>query len=156
MKGQQLSDVFRYGRQIPDPHVGYTPINGGWSLWSEWSTCTFSCGGGLQQRSRGCNNPPPRDGAFYCVGVSIENQVCNRECCTAPVNGGWSNWLEWSTCSATCGGLQHRSRDCKNPLPRDGGKYCEDVPFDNRVCNNDCCTVFMIKVVYLHNFQLNN
>ncbi|XP_076106548.1 galectin-3-binding protein A-like [Mytilus galloprovincialis] len=54
------------------------PTSGGWSPWSEWSTCTITCGGGLQRRSRDCNNPRPGYGANYCVGASVANQVCNH------------------------------------------------------------------------------
>merc|ERR1712112_26651 len=42
---------------------GYkTPVDGGWS---EWSSCTTSCGGGVKKRS--CTNPKPANGGKDCV-----------------------------------------------------------------------------------------
>ncbi|MGH0182642.1 UNVERIFIED_CONTAM: hypothetical protein FKN15_010308 [Acipenser sinensis] len=39
--------------------VGYRPesVNGGWGSWSSWSACTRSCGAGVQNAERQCNNP---------------------------------------------------------------------------------------------------
>lgn len=39
--------------------VGHQPaiINGGWGSWSEWSTCSRTCGAGVQSAHRDCDNP---------------------------------------------------------------------------------------------------
>ncbi len=34
-----------------------TPIEGGWGTWSDWTSCSFSCGTGVQSSSRKCNSP---------------------------------------------------------------------------------------------------
>ena len=40
--------------------------------------------------------------------------------------GEWSEFGNWSDCSAECGGgSQFRLRDCDNPTPADGGADCE-------------------------------
>lgn len=42
------------------------------------------------------------------------------------INGGFSEWTKWGQCSATCGkGFQERIRECNNPEPANGGKYCK-------------------------------
>ena len=56
-------------------------VNGGWSDWSRWSSCTKSCGAGSQERSRTCTRPPPSYGGKTCLGSTWEKQMCNRQPC---------------------------------------------------------------------------
>ena len=45
---------------------------------------------------------------------------------TAPVKGHWGRWGPWSKCSRTCGqGYKTRSRQCDDPKPLYGGRFCE-------------------------------
>lgn len=46
--------------------------HGAWSDWSAWSTCTPSCGKGLQYRTRSCTNPMPQFGGQACEGTNRE------------------------------------------------------------------------------------
>lgn len=48
------------------------PIDGRWSCWSNWS----SCSGGQKTRQRQCNNPPPQNGGSPCVGPTSETLTC--------------------------------------------------------------------------------
>ncbi|XP_069837415.1 complement component C8 alpha chain [Dendropsophus ebraccatus] len=45
---------------------------GGWSCWSLWSACQS----GKRQRTRSCNNPPPKNGGERCLGKSIQTESC--------------------------------------------------------------------------------
>jgi len=56
-------------------------VNGGWSIWSNWTSCSKSCGTGSQERSRSCTNPTPRYGGKSCQGASGQKQVCNNQSC---------------------------------------------------------------------------
>lgn len=56
-------------------------MNGGWSDFSEWSTCTVTCGGGTRTRTRTCDNPPPGLGGLNCSGLAIETEACNKDNC---------------------------------------------------------------------------
>lgn len=56
-------------------------INGGWSVWSWWSSCSQTCGGGMMSRTRTCNLPFPKNGGKECVGVPTESKSCSVEDC---------------------------------------------------------------------------
>lgn len=58
-----------------------TTINGGWTGWSGWGSCSVSCGGGTQTRTRSCANPSPSCGGANCSGSSSESQSCNTQSC---------------------------------------------------------------------------
>ncbi|CAB4005470.1 A disintegrin and metallo ase with thrombospondin motifs 18-like, partial [Paramuricea clavata] len=36
---------------------GSPPVHGNWGSWSEYTSCTRTCGGGVQHRTRECDNP---------------------------------------------------------------------------------------------------
>uniref|UniRef100_A0A3B3ZM05 Peptidase M12B domain-containing protein n=1 Tax=Periophthalmus magnuspinnatus TaxID=409849 RepID=A0A3B3ZM05_9GOBI len=56
------------------------------------------------------------------------------------VDGGWSSWSEWSSCTRTCGsGVQSAHRDCTSPLPKHRGKYCLGERRRYRLCNPTPC-----------------
>uniref|UniRef100_A0A3Q2QC48 ADAM metallopeptidase with thrombospondin type 1 motif, 12 n=1 Tax=Fundulus heteroclitus TaxID=8078 RepID=A0A3Q2QC48_FUNHE len=56
------------------------------------------------------------------------------------VNGGWGPWEKWSHCSRTCGtGVQAAERECNNPKPEFGGKYCTGERKRYRTCNTKPC-----------------
>jgi hypothetical protein len=53
--------------------------DGEWDVWSDWSTCRVSCGGGIIMRFRECI--PPSNGGNDCSGSPIEVAECNTEMC---------------------------------------------------------------------------
>ena len=56
------------------------------------------------------------------------------------VDGGYSEFGDWSKCSARCGGgTQARSRTCTNPAPVNGGAVCEGDSSETRECNTQVC-----------------
>ncbi|KAJ7389347.1 hypothetical protein OS493_032204 [Desmophyllum pertusum] len=113
-------------------------IDGGWSSWSTWTTCSQSCGRGFQERSRSCTHPAPSNGGKTCQGAARESHGCNTQSC--PVHGGWSKWGNWAECSVTCGaGVMSRERHCDNPVPAYGGRRCEGSNNDSKSCSTDVC-----------------
>jgi len=56
-------------------------VDGQWGKWSYWNTCSRSCGGGIRQRIRNCNNPKPAFGGKSCIGPMLETQQCNSKSC---------------------------------------------------------------------------
>lgn len=59
----------------------------------------------------------------------------------APINGGWSDWVNWPAChGADCGkiGTQTRGRSCTNPVTKHGGIPCAGLTSDARSCTVTC------------------
>ncbi|XP_061195958.1 thrombospondin-2-like [Saccostrea echinata] len=114
------------------------PVHGGWSSWSGWNTCSKTCGSGTKVRSRSCNNPSPIYGGNYCTGSSINTALCSTNSC--PIDGGWSSWGGWSSCSKTCDtGSKSRSRSCSNPYPQYGGAGCSGSSQESTNCFKEEC-----------------
>jgi len=65
----------------PLPHVFACTVNGGYSSWGSWTSCTKTCGGGTKSRYRSCTNPKPANGGKPCSGSSIEKPSCNTNGC---------------------------------------------------------------------------
>ncbi|XP_067685279.1 SCO-spondin-like [Haliotis asinina] len=63
-------------------------VNGGWGPWSAFRRyCSGTCGSvsGIQNRTRECNNPPPRNGGAQCAGESVDQAVvtCSLTPCSS-------------------------------------------------------------------------
>ncbi|XP_022254744.1 uncharacterized protein LOC111088555 isoform X2 [Limulus polyphemus] len=98
--------------------------------WSQWSSCSHTCGGGKRTRIRWC-----KGNVTFCYGDVMQFQFCNTAVCL--VAGNWSNWTNWTTCSVTCGsGRQVRFRKCDNPFPRAGGA-CPGSSTQFKRCNTE-------------------
>ena len=66
-----------------EKHIPFK-VNGGWGKWGEWETCSASCGGGIQNRSRLCNSPLPQFEGEICTAdgsLATETQKCNEAAC---------------------------------------------------------------------------
>ncbi|XP_076351798.1 A disintegrin and metalloproteinase with thrombospondin motifs 9-like isoform X2 [Tachypleus tridentatus] len=62
--------------------------------------------------------------------------LSNRE----PVDGQWGKWQPFGQCSRECGGgIQSSSRECNNPSPANGGRYCVGKRKRYRSCNIQDC-----------------
>jgi hypothetical protein len=60
------------------------PIDGAWTDWGTWSSCSKTCGAGEQTRSRTCTDPPPQHGGAECSGSEIAYRHCHdTPCCAA-------------------------------------------------------------------------
>ena len=73
-----------------------TPIDGGWSAWSQ-GACSAQCGGGTLTSTRTCDSPAPACGGKACVGDPQQSEACN----TQPCNG---NYLSTGTTTYGTGG----------------------------------------------------
>lgn len=59
----------------------YILVDGVLTDWNAWQTCTVTCGGGTQQRSRSCYHPKGKPIGKDCVGDTTETQTCATDYC---------------------------------------------------------------------------
>lgn len=102
----------------------------------DFGPCSQTCGGGVQVKEPKIITPPTRGGK-PCLPPEIRpcnvDVPCPIDC---EVDTG-KPWVEWSSCSAECGGgTQTRAANVKT-LPAHGGKSCP--PDEVRPCNLGEC-----------------
>jgi hypothetical protein len=91
-------------RQLQTDLVAKLAVNYGWS---EWSTCSAKCDGGIQTRKKQVIQPARGSGGTFTG--EVEQRACNPQACVNKCTA--SPWTPWSACSRPCGGgEQSRSR----------------------------------------------
>ena len=70
-------------------YFNFCLVDGGYTEWSFWSSCSKSCGGGSQMRTRNCTSPLPIDGGLDCADLNIggdeESRQCNAMVCPGQI-----------------------------------------------------------------------
>lgn len=112
--------------------------------WSDWESCSVTCGSGIQRRSRTCEST----NVAACNGFTEDTKACVGNTC--PVDGRWSPWSRWSSCSVPCGneGIEMRMRECIYAVPRSRGKGCQGQGFETRACNSDVTCPVGLKAMW--------
>ena len=114
-------------------------VDGTWSPWGDWSSCTITCGApGTKTRSRG-TCPYPEDVLVTCPsGPMEETESCPALDPCPSIDGLWSEWGQWGTCDVTCGdtGVVQRSRACDSPAPQNGGLDCIGESGQDNSCSD--------------------
>lgn len=94
------------------------------------------------------DNCKPAEGDFdlpkkfkkKCKKTEKKLKKCGHTCPEPAVDGGWTDFGDWSECSATCGGgTQTRTRSCTNPAPAHGGADCLGESSQSQACNTGGC-----------------
>jgi len=104
-----------------------------WTEWTAWDTCSQSCNGGAQGRSRSVARTV-QGGGSNCTGDSAEERNCSTWKC--PVDCDMDDWSDWTTCVPHCAGTHARSRTIR-VAAENGGVPCGDEREEER-CYNDC------------------
>ena len=57
------------------------------------------------------------------------------------MDGGFSDWSTWSSCSQSCGdtAIKSRERSCTKPRPSGDGKNCSGKTFEIKLCDKKPC-----------------
>jgi len=70
------------------------------------------------------------------ISMRMELYGCARD----SIDGGFSDWSEWSACSLPCGGgTRKRVRTCTNPPQQYGGKDCQGLREMFETCHTEDC-----------------
>jgi len=118
-------------------NVHHCPINCALSTWSSWTSCSASCKGGFQQRSRSINTYA-QYGGKACSSKYSEVQKCNTAPC--PAHCQVTSWGPYSPCSKTCGnGRKTRARTVVSKASV-GGYVCPSLT-ESAACNSQACPV---------------
>uniref|UniRef100_A0A8C8YXE5 Peptidase M12B domain-containing protein n=1 Tax=Prolemur simus TaxID=1328070 RepID=A0A8C8YXE5_PROSS len=81
---------------------------------------------------------PCGPGHLCSEGSCLPEEVVERP--KAVVDGGWAPWGPWGECSRTCGGgVQFSHRECKDPEPQNGGRYCLGRRAKYQSCHTEEC-----------------
>ncbi|KAH9492582.1 Contactin-associated protein-like 2 [Bulinus truncatus] len=111
-------------------------VDGSWLSWSQWTSCSTTCGGGQQRKNRLCQEP--LFGGKPCDGLNAEYLRCSENSC--PIPGLWLPWSPWTPCSATCGGGSHiRERICNTTSFGNLTAPCPGSTMENASCHTFNC-----------------
>ena len=113
-------------------------VNCRWGQWTEWGSCTKTCGGGSQKSTRKIERPR-KNGGSACEGDVTRSQPCNENCC--PVDCQWGQWTDWEGCPVTCGGGTWTSTRVIEQDALCGGSNCTGNSDKDHLCNTNCCPV---------------
>ena len=111
--GNGLRCKERTSQELPcNPRPCPQKVDCMWGMWSEYSACSVSCGGGQKSRTRTVEQIAENGGATCNRSVSMEVSGCNTQWCPSGARDcEFGAWNDWSQCDAECdGGRSHRSR----------------------------------------------
>ena len=121
-------------------NLGYCPTTDcEESQWSEWNSCSVSCGIGEEKRERKVLSFRS-SGGEGCNSAIAESRPCDTGIGCTVRDCELSAWSAWGECSVTCGsGQRGRTRSVKPP--ENGGEYCESAPLaELEGCKERSCT----------------
>uniref|UniRef100_A0A3Q3XGH4 Peptidase M12B domain-containing protein n=1 Tax=Mola mola TaxID=94237 RepID=A0A3Q3XGH4_MOLML len=91
---------------------------------------------GTMQCSTRNGSLPWADGTPCSLNGSCLHGACIKKLYGTPI----ISWGPWQQCSRTCGGgVEFSYRECANPVPQNGGKYCEGQRVQYQSCNTQPC-----------------
>ncbi|PFH35883.1 hypothetical protein BESB_055340 [Besnoitia besnoiti] len=97
------------------------PVECTYTPWTDWTSCSVTCGVGKQVRTREIKTEA-RFGGQPCENLEDSIDCMAEVLCVDDCEV--TDWGEWSSCSATCGGgVRKRGRQVLKP-PSNGGRPC--------------------------------
>ena len=118
------------------------PCEGAYWVFSPWSACSKTCGGGQQIREAECQDPRGKilSEEKCVIADKIIAQKCGDGECPLWQHG------EWSSCSVSCGpGVRERTYWCEEGGEKISREYCDQdkIPKYSERCNGNSCYVWI-------------
>ncbi|XP_039249556.2 uncharacterized protein LOC120327185 [Styela clava] len=133
-EGMSESDKYQVNKMYKCNAEGGGEEQPEWSTWSQWSSCSLTCGVGQKRRTRTCMLGSQTVSVQKCEGSAVLQENCKIKDCSTTSTGTWSSWLSWSTCSVSCGGgYRWRRRICN-------GGQCIGSVWQAGKCNTNSCS----------------
>ena len=122
-------------------------------IYSNWTSCSVGCGGGVQTRTAQCYDSvyaqwPATSTCTLALPSPVTAQACNVQACPAPaIVYTWSASPYWSACPVVCGGgVQVRAVSCINPLTSAvvSSTLCptSSIPSATQACATRTCDIY--------------
>ena len=70
-------------------------VDGKYGAWTSYSSCSKTCGGGSQKRTRKCDSPAPAHGGKECVGIAEQSRACNTQNCPGLNKKTWNHFQNY-------------------------------------------------------------
>ena len=74
---------YNLGESKKHTHIIIFQVDCIWSTWSDWTSCSKTCGQGSKNRRREVQTRA-QNGGSQCQGLSRQNQSCNVRDCPSP------------------------------------------------------------------------
>jgi len=115
------------------PCGGNVCIDGKWSDWDSWGSCTTSCGAGVTWRRRKIL-AEASDCGIPALGDDREFRQCHKKPCFKDKDCELTKWSEWSACSCSRDGVKRRARNIEKYGQRNGA-WCSGPTKEIAGCN---------------------
>uniref|UniRef100_A0A7M5X6T4 Uncharacterized protein n=1 Tax=Clytia hemisphaerica TaxID=252671 RepID=A0A7M5X6T4_9CNID len=136
---------------LKDKYCKPLPVNGSWSDWAAWSSCSVTCGEGSQTRQRFCDNPTPAHGGNNCKGDSDEIKICDEGPCPGTITTVTSQKSSYKKCTDickvnACASDIHAFKGCRGMFSCSHGCKIRELGIEVEDCVTHCngrsgCTV---------------
>ena len=110
-----------------------------WEMWEAWSSCTATCGGGTQERSRGIWNidTPECEGFEVCATADLgwQTQACNTQCFNEGSFTSDGSYYGYCSCPAGIRGSCCQESKFRLFDRVKSGKFGRSAKFGQRPCS---------------------
>ena len=118
-------------------------------VWTPWSKCSVTCGGGTKTRTRNVVQNSQNGGAS-CPTLKETMNCKTDKCKEIAIPSSWASWGSWSTCNKCGIKKQRRSRSCN--LAQNGGStsICRSSESWTRICRIRCRCICSGRCIMSH------